>query len=184
MQSVFIAGSIKIRKIPDAFLQRLETLMAAELHILVGDANGADKAMQEVLLSRGSNEVTVYCSGSAPRNNLGGWRVQHVHTSASPGTRQFFVAKDLAMASKADFGLMLWDAKSTGTLGNVIELAMRGKKSVVYVNPQHSFAIVRDGESLKKLVDVMDDDARSEAELKIRLSQRVDALNGQSELPF
>ncbi|MBK1792918.1 hypothetical protein JHL21_00225 [Devosia sp. WQ 349] len=184
MQSVFIAGSIKIRKMPIAFSQRLETLINSDLHVLVGDANGADKAMQAFLYEKGCENVTVYCSGTAPRNNLGGWQIHNVHTSALPGSRQFFVAKDLAMATKADFGLMLWDAKSTGTLGNVLELVKRGKKSVVYVTTERSFAIVRDGASLRTLVGVMDNDARSQADLKIRISDQIAALNGQPELPF
>jgi len=43
------------------------------------------------------------------------------------------------MADVADYGLMIWDAKSTGTLSNVIELLKRKKKAVVFVNKEKTF---------------------------------------------
>lgn len=81
------------------------------------------------------------------------------------------------MAEDADIGLMLWDAKSTGTLSNVIELTRRGKKSVVFVNKHASFTIVRDITSLKALTDVMSEVARDSAEKKIGLSEKIRSLD-------
>ena len=46
------------------------------------------------------------------------------------------------MAEAADYGLMIWDAKSTGTLSNVIELLSRKKKSLVFVNKEKEFKVV------------------------------------------
>jgi hypothetical protein len=185
MQSVFVAGSITIKKLPDKFVERFDNLISAELNIMVGDANGADSAMQQILLDRGSQSVTVFCSGDQPRNNLGHWPVRSIRTPAKPGTRQFFSAKDLAMAATADFGLMLWDSKSTGTLSNVIELTKRRKKSVVYVHRHHAFSIVHDVESLQHLVDLMSDDALSTAETKIGLSDRIRSLSKELQgFPF
>jgi adenine-specific DNA-methyltransferase len=40
------------------------------------------------------------------------------------------------MATKADFGLMIWDGKSPGTLLNVLRLAKAGKISVLYNAPE------------------------------------------------
>ena len=48
------------------------------------------------------------------------------------------------MAEAADYGLMMWDATSTGTLGNVIELPGRKKKSAVFVNKSKEFMTVGD----------------------------------------
>lgn len=177
MTVVFVAGSITIKK-PDArFVERLDSLIASELDIVVGDANGADKEIQKVLLAGRASSVTVFCSGDSPRNNLGNWPVRYVQTKAQVGTRAFFTAKDLEMAGIADFGLMLWDAKSTGTLANVIELMKRGKKSVVFVNSKKAFAIVSDAASLHRLVDLMSDTARVEAEDKIGLSAKMRRLD-------
>lgn len=60
-----------------------------------------------------------------------------VNTSHAAGTRAFFTAKDLKMAEEADYGLMVWDTKSTGTLSNVIELLKR-KNALLFllINPK------------------------------------------------
>jgi AAA+ superfamily predicted ATPase len=127
---------------------------------------------------RASN-VTVYCSGSDPRNNIGNWAVKEIQSRAQPGTKAFFTAKDIAMAESAELGLMLWDAKSTGTLSNVIELTRRGKKSVVFVNKMDAFTIIRDVQDLQILTDIMSTGAREEAEKKIGLSSTIGRLSNQ-----
>ncbi len=177
MQSVFVAGSITIKHLPTNFVERLDSLLAARLGVVVGDANGADKAVQQILSDRGATEVTVYCSGGRPRNNLGHWPIQQIDSDAAPGTKAFFAAKDVAMAEVADVGLMLWDAKSTGTLSNVIELTRRGKKSVVFVNRRSAFTVVRDVQTLKQLTEEMSAGARELAEKKIGLSARIERLD-------
>ncbi len=179
MQSVFVAGSITIKNLPELFVEKLDSLLAADLGVVVGDANGADKAVQEILRDRGAASVTVYCSGPHVRNNLGNWPIKQVDTDAEPGTKAFFSAKDKVMAEDAGVGLMLWDAKSTGTLSNVIELTRRRKKSVVFVNRHDGFMIVRDIPSLRQLVNVMSVGAREQAEKKIGLSAKIDQLENE-----
>lgn len=44
------------------------------------------------------------------------------------------MAKDIKMAKVADYGLMLWDLQSAGTLRNIIELLRQNKYSAVSVN--------------------------------------------------
>lgn len=182
MQSVFVAGSITLKRLPQAFLERLDNLIDSELDVLVGDANGTDKAVQQELVDRGATSVTVFCAGIRPRNNLGEWPTKEIVSDAPAGTREFYTAKDLAMAASADFGLMLWDAKSTGTLSNVIELTKMGKVSVVYVAPEHAFTVIRDMDGLRKLIGLMSEDALQEAERKIDLSTKLQ--DGQHQLGF
>jgi hypothetical protein len=177
MQSVFVAGSIKVRSLPVAFVGRLEKLIASGLMVMVGDANGADRAIQQVLLDRRAPHVTVYCTGDVPRNNIGDWAVESIPSEAPPGTRRYFAAKDVAMASAADFGLMLWDAKSTGTLSNVIELTKRQKPSVVFVTTDARFFVVRDWQGLTDLVSRMSSKAKSDADAKIGLSAKLEAMS-------
>jgi len=87
------------------------------------------------------------------------------------------------MAEIADFGLMIWDTKSTGTLSNVIELLSRNKKSVVFVNKEKTFRNVCKVEQLEMLLGCMSDHARKKAEDKIGLSDRIASLKHvQSEL--
>lgn len=176
METVFVAGSIAITRLAPEVEQRIANLPGRGLAVVVGDADGADSAIQAVLHANNAQEVTVYCSGDTPRNNIGNWPVHPVYPSAARGTRAFFTAKDVEMAHVADYGLMIWDARSTGTLSNVIELLARGRTSKVFVNKLKAFVTVKDVASLDALVANMSPTARKTAETKMRLSQRIDAL--------
>lgn len=185
MKKVFIAGSIKIKRLDQSFVERIRNIVSDEFEIVVGDANGADTSVQNELLKQSAERVTVYCSGNSPRNNVGGWKVKSVHSLAEPGTRAFFTAKDKVMAQDADYGLMLWDSASAGTLSNVLELVKGGKKCVVFVNKNKTFLNVKEPEDLNELVGVMSDGARREAEKKIGLSRKISELiNTQFGLPL
>ncbi len=87
------------------------------------------------------------------------------------------------MAEAADYGLMIWDAKSTGTLSNVIELLSRKKKSLVFVNKEKIFKVVGDVNQLEELVAFMSDYAKQKADEKIKLFDRISLLkHDQAEL--
>jgi adenine-specific DNA-methyltransferase len=111
--------------------------------ILVGDANGADRAMQRYLAESGYESVIVFAIPPKPRNNEGPWRVEFV--TPPKGARGFdkFSAKDRVMASRADAGLMLWDGKSRGTLANLGDLLSRSKPIALYYAPKRSFVNLR-----------------------------------------
>ena len=177
METVFIAGSIAISRLDPCVKERISRAVSAGLSVAVGDADGADTSIQQHLASINAERVTVYCSGDRPRNNVGDWMVEHVYPDAAPGTRGYFAAKDIKMAAAANYGLMIWDAKSTGTLSNVIELLKSKKKSVVFVNKAKVFLTVADGHSLNQLLENMSDVAKAKAERKIGLSSRIAALN-------
>lgn len=185
MPTIFAAGSLNIKHLHPLFLERLRNVVASNMEVVVGDADGADKAIQEFLQDVGAASVTVYCSGPQARNNVGGWPVRAVFSEAEPGTRAFFTAKDLEMAKVADYGLMVWDGKSTGTLSNTIELLKRGKKSVVFVNRERMFITVFDVDTLRKLAGLMSEGARNKAESKIGLSSKIaDIAHEQFGLPL
>lgn len=181
METVFIAGSIAISHLDPRVKERISKAVGAGLSVAVGDADGADTSIQEHLASINAERVTIYCSGDLPRNNVGNWAVEHVYPSASPGSREYFTAKDIKMAMAANYGLMIWDAKSTGTLSNVIELLKANKKSVVFVNKIKTFLTVSNGRSLEQLLENMSDVARAKAERKIALSSKLRAI-GQPQL--
>jgi hypothetical protein len=170
MTTVFVAGSMTIKRLDQQFVDRVAKIVSSKFGIVVGDADGADLSIQEVLLAIKAEPVTVYCSGSEPRNNVGNWRIHSVFTEAAKGTRAYFTAKDVEMAKVADYGLMIWDSKSTGTLSNVIELIRRGKKCVVFVNKQKEFLTVSGPDGLNSLVSVMSEGARAKADSKIGLT--------------
>ncbi len=185
MDKVFIAGSITIKSLPTAFVERLNSLIETGLDILIGDANGVDSAVQHALYQRDVPSVTVYCSGPHVRNNVGNWTVRHIETRAEPGTKAFFTAKDVAMAVDCTLGFMLWDSKSTGTLTNIIELVQRKKKCVVYVNKVGVFKVVKDAATLRALTEFMSLAALEAADKKMGLLTKVRSLeNNTMSLPF
>jgi hypothetical protein len=176
MTTVFIAGSMTIKRLDPLFTNRLSNIVLSKLDVVVGDADGADTSIQKALLDRNAEAVTVYCSGPRPRNNVGNWPLRNVFSEADPGTRAFFTAKDLEMAKVADYGLMMWDAKSTGTLSNVIELLKGGKTCVVFVNKEKTFITVTDVEGLRRLIGTMSDTAKMKAEDKIGLCATIQSI--------
>lgn len=88
------------------------------------------------------------------------------------------------MAEMADIGLMIWDTKSTGTLNNVIELLVRKKKSVVFVNKAKVFKNITTVEQLEELLSYMSEHAKQKANEKIRLFDRIDSLKHEQMQMF
>lgn len=131
MNTVFIGGSRHVSRLPVEVKERLDNIISSGHRVIVGDANGADKAAQKHFAGAGYDKVTVYCSGEQPRNNLGHWSLHRVAVSKKVSGFQFYAAKDRQMAQVADFGLMIWDGKSPGTILNVLRLIRAGKKAVL-----------------------------------------------------
>jgi hypothetical protein len=181
---VFIAGSMNIKHLDSQVKARIDNILAQDFEVVVGDADGADTSIQSYLFDHGTTKTTVFCSGERPRNNVGNWPVQRVKTSHSEGSRAFFTAKDIRMAEVADFGLMIWDAKSTGTLSNVIELLVRKKKSAVFINKARTFKNISTVEQLEELLSYMSDHARQRADEKIKLFDRINSLKQEQMQMF
>jgi adenine-specific DNA-methyltransferase len=135
MNTVFIGGSRHISRLPVPAKERLDNIVKSGLHIVVGDANGTDKAVQKHLSVIAYTDVQVFCSGDVCRNNLGDWPIRKVHPANNVKGFQFYAAKDREMAQAADFGLMIWDGKSPGTVLNVLRLVKAGKKAVLLNSP-------------------------------------------------
>lgn len=181
---VFIAGSMNIKHLDPKVKERIDNIVAQDFEVVVGDADGVDTSIQQYLYDHGATKITIFCSGEQPRNNVGDWPVHRVETRHSQGSRAFFTAKDIQMAEVADIGLMIWDAKSTGTLSNVIELLTRKKKSVVFVNKAKAFLNIATVEQLEELQKFMSEHAKQKADEKIKLSDRVDALKHEQVQMF
>lgn len=185
MSKVFVSGSITIKNLDPVFKDRLRNVSARGMHILVGDAAGADTAIQAELANANIDNVTIFCSGEAPRNNVGSWKVQTVSTTALPGTRDFFSAKDRKMAESADYGLMVWDKKSTGTLNNVFNLIENNRSCLIFLQKDKQFVTITNFSDIEKLVSIMSPGAKEQAERKIGLSKRLGRFTKQQhELPF
>lgn len=140
MTKVFIAGSRRLSRLGRNVKDRLDNIVTNGLTVLIGDANGADKAVQQYLASKSYDNVVVFCVGRHCRNNLRGWLTRQLPSSGE-GRRDFafYAKKDRLMAGEADYGLMLWDGDSRGTLTSAVDLIRRGKPVVVYFAPSKSF---------------------------------------------
>ena len=80
------------------------------------------------------------------------------------------------MAADCDYGFMVWDARSTGTLSNAIELVERKKIALVYVNKAKQFLKVKDVQDLEKLLGFMSEISLKKADDKIELLRKVEGL--------
>lgn len=138
MSEVFIAGSRAVSRLNDQVRERLDNIMRQNFTVLIGDANGADKAVQQYLASCHYKKVIVH-SMEICRNNLGEWPIDRHTGFSSKRDRQYYGIKDIAMAQKANWGFMLWDGKSKGTLTNVINLLGAHKKALIYLSPKKQF---------------------------------------------
>jgi probable addiction module antidote protein len=143
MTTVFIGGSRHVSRLSAEVRKRLQNIADSGFEILVGDANGADKAIQKHLADAAYRKVTVYCSGEHPRNNIGQWEVHAVIPAKAAKGFHFYAAKDREMAERADFGLMVWDGKSAGTILNILRLVRAGKKAVLLNVPEKNSSTFR-----------------------------------------
>ncbi len=138
MSTVFIGGSRRVAHLPVEVRDWISEMIDKGSAILVGDAHGADKAVQEHLALSLYHRVTVYCSGNACRNNIGQWQTRHIKVPGGNRSFQFYAAKDREMARDAEFGLMIWDGRSPGTVLNVLRLVRASKKAILVNVPEKS----------------------------------------------
>ncbi len=176
MYKIFISGSMRIKNLDKKVINRIDNIIESKYQVIVGDANGVDSSIQSYLQSKIVDSVTIYCTGSQPRNNHGKWRVKRVETDKKPGTRAYFTAKDISMADDCDYGLMIWDSKSTGTLSNVLELLGQNKPSLIFVNKQKKFYKIVNILEFEQLITVMSENAFIKADKKLNLTNKIHKL--------
>lgn len=168
MTTVFIGGSRAVSRFNAIICDKLDDLIRRNCTILVGDANGADKAVQQHMAIRSYRNVIVYCMDEC-RNNLGNWSTNRV---SIPGARKdfsYYAAKDFAMAQDARCGVMLWDGKSKGTLNNIQQLVSAGKKTLVYFAAEKTFHKLSSVKQLEELLQRCNPAAIHEAQRQIRI---------------
>lgn len=136
---VFIAGPRAISSLDSEVKKRLSSIMEERLTVLVGDANGVDKAVQKYLNDNQYRNVIVYASNGTARNNIGFWPIKNVPVEKGISGFDFYTRKDIQMAADADYGFMIWNGKSRGTLNDMIALATAGKTTLVYLTLRKEF---------------------------------------------
>lgn len=149
--NIFIGGSIGISKLNATIRKRLDDFIKRGDTILIGDANGADKAVQRYFAEQHYANVTVFCMDEC-RNNVGEWPTRHVEPPSKKKDSKYYAAKDYVMFQEAGCGMMLWDAKSKGTLQNMLNLVGAGKRTLVYFQPAKEFQVLASEQDLQSLL--------------------------------
>lgn len=142
-QTIFVSGSLSVTELSDFAKAHVRSIVTNRMNVLIGDAYGADKAIQQELYKKYDYPfVTVYASNGKARNNVGGRKVKAVDAPAGIYGREFYTYKDVAMSNDCDFGFMLWDGKSKGTMNNIERLLSMNKLSIICLSNKHkSFKI-------------------------------------------
>lgn len=130
---LFVAGSIRLEFLSPEVVSLIEKHKTEGTAFLVGDAPGIDRAFQQLLAKDRYPAVTVFTSSSSVRHNLGEWETYFVPSGLKSSGHASHAIKDRRMSSMADAGLMVWDASSTGTLANALELVGDGKRCVIAI---------------------------------------------------
>ena len=74
------------------------------------------------------------------------------------------------MVDEADYGLMLWDGKSRGTLRSIIDLVRHSKPVIAYVAPANSFYTLRQSDDIAEMLSHVDPAALQGIEAELRSS--------------
>jgi hypothetical protein len=148
---VFLGGSRRVSRLNEVIRAKLQEIVRRNMEVVIGDANGADKALQRQLADWHYSHVTVYFVGQAPRNNEGGWATRRIEVAGRARGFAFYSVKDKAMAAEAECGFMLWDGQSRGTLANVEALVTEQKPVALYLAPAKRFANVKTAEELERV---------------------------------
>lgn len=176
MTSVFLGGSRKINRLNKEIKERLQKIISQQFTILIGDANGSDKAFQRFLKERDYKNVFIYCSGNGCRNNLGNWEAVKIGNEVKTKNLKFYMMKDAEMANRAEYGFMLWDGKSAGTINNVLNLLSNQKKTLIYFSPQKRFYTISNIDILVELLKYCNEEEIKKINDKINLVKKMEEL--------
>jgi len=182
MKKVFFGGSRKLSRLNRTIRERADNIVAQDFQVLIGDANGADKAMQKYLAEKGYKNVIVFCMDDTCRNNLGNWQIKAVTSNRRKKDFSYFAAKDKEMSQQADYGFMLWDGKSKGTLNNIINTLQRNRYVLAYFSPSKEFFTLKNSSDLKHLLQKCDQTAVQRFNHTLRINERLSNAQRQLKL--
>jgi len=183
MSNVFFGGSRNIGRLNPAVRTRLRNLITYKHTVLIGDANGVDKAVQSFFAEEGYRNVVVYCMDGECRNNIGHWSIKSIDSGGKKKDFAYYAMKDAQASLDADYGFMIWDGESKGTLNNVLNLIQQGKSALVYRLPSREFIQIKSTDDIVSLVTSCPPDVIEYLNKKIKLEKRV-ATSKQASLGF
>ncbi|MCK5538108.1 MAG: hypothetical protein KAI79_14880 [Bacteroidales bacterium] len=140
MSSVFISGSIAIKKIPLSVENSINKIIDQNIQILVGDADGIDTKIQNYCKRRNYSNVIVYSIYPLPRYKVPDFEKKYIVVNIdSKKERERQKEKDAAMTIDSDYSLVIWDGVSKGSYQNILRAIEKDKKVKVYLNQENKF---------------------------------------------
>lgn len=143
-KTVFVSGSSKTqdetsgyyrKDLPKDIQKQLDAHMHKGNRIIVGDAPGIDRQVQDYLNSKKYQNVEVYGPGKEVRYTANSkWKTNPIDDpDHEPGSKEWLAKKDIAMTEAADEGLaIVLDEGAKATRKNVQRLSDSGKSVKVY----------------------------------------------------
>lgn len=153
MTSIFISGSRSISKMNAIVQRELSTFISVGHTILIGDAYGVDKMVQSFLAQAKYRNVRVFCVDGICRNNIGDWEIISVKSDSRKRDFAFYALKDIVMADISDFGFVVWDGKSKGSLSNINNLLKQNKLVLIYLLQAKRIFRVTNAEKLGDIIN-------------------------------
>ena len=142
--SVFISGSSKTqdkqsgyyrKQLPKDIRNEIDGYIKRGDKILVGDAPGVDRQVQNYLKKKGYSNVVVYGPGSIRYSANKKWKTKAIDSSEfKPMSPEFLRKKDIAMTNDSTKGLavVLENGGAKATRNNVDRLVQQGKDVKVF----------------------------------------------------
>lgn len=150
---IFIAGARSLTSL-DVYAQaKMHSIFEKKHDIIVGDCYGIDAAVQKFFAGLQYDRVTVFASNGKARNNLGNWEIHSVLVPDGLRGFEYYRQKDLAMVNEADFGFMIWDGESRGTLNNIVQLIKQGKQVLVHIPSRDETYIIKDSNGIADMLE-------------------------------
>jgi len=173
MKRLFFGGSRKLGRLNQDILERADNIIARGYLVLLVDANGADRAMQQYLAEKSYPHVLVFCAGTICRNNVGRWETRIVTPERTHKDFEYYAARDKKMSQEADYGFMVWDGASKGTLNNVVNMVEENKCVLVYFSPGRRFFTLKSRNDLSDLLSCCSREVLKRLDRSLKLRERI-----------
>lgn len=183
-KKVFVSGSSKTqdktsgyyrKKLPDNIRSAIDRKMKNGDTILVGDAPGIDRQVQDYLKKNKYKHVNVYATGDEPRYLANKkWETKLVDGAGhEPGTPEFNRQKDIAMTNDADEGIavVLDKGGAKATRNNVDRLIEQNKDVDIYKLTDYNVNIRMNADEFKKETEPRANAKQNIAKLEKSLSR-------------
>lgn len=182
MNKVFIGGSRRLSRLNSDVTNFIDRIIEVQQPVIIGDANGADKAVQHYLASQEYSNVEVYCTEGVCRNNVGDWKIRSATAPSGKRDFNYYAAKDRLMSDEASEGFMFWDGKSLGTLAQMFRLVSNKKNVTVYIAPLRRFESIKDDHDWTSFLELCPEELKQKFEKQKKSEKQIFATTSQQRL--